>query len=69
MSCELKEEIKKLTNVEQAIAHKQKPVQKDQWGSDIEFLLSCITLSVGLGNVWRCVTSIKLYILAMSRLD
>lgn len=28
-------------------------VQKDQWGNDIEFLLSCITLSVGLGNVWR----------------
>ncbi|CRK88594.1 CLUMA_CG002360, isoform A [Clunio marinus] len=30
-----------------------KIVQKDQWSSDIEFLLSCITLSVGLGNVWR----------------
>jgi hypothetical protein len=28
-------------------------VQKDQWGNEIEFLLSCITLSVGLGNVWR----------------
>ncbi|XP_055854044.1 sodium-dependent nutrient amino acid transporter 1-like [Episyrphus balteatus] len=28
-------------------------VKRDQWGKDIEFLLSCIALSVGLGNVWR----------------
>lgn len=28
-------------------------VEKDQWENEIEFLLSCITLSVGLGNVWR----------------
>lgn len=27
--------------------------QKAKWGNDIEFLCSCITLSVGLGNVWR----------------
>ncbi|XP_055372891.1 sodium-dependent nutrient amino acid transporter 1 [Condylostylus longicornis] len=26
---------------------------RDKWGSDIEFLFSCIALSVGLGNVWR----------------
>lgn len=26
---------------------------RDQWGKDIEFLLSCIAMSVGLGNVWR----------------
>ncbi|XP_063697322.1 sodium-dependent nutrient amino acid transporter 1-like [Culicoides brevitarsis] len=26
---------------------------RDQWGNDIEFLFSCIALSVGLGNVWR----------------
>lgn len=25
----------------------------ETWGKDIEFLLSCISLSVGLGNVWR----------------
>lgn len=31
----------------------KKKVEKDQWGNEIEFLLSCITLSVGLGNVWR----------------
>lgn len=27
--------------------------EKEKWGKDIEFLLSCISLSVGLGNVWR----------------
>lgn len=26
---------------------------RDNWGKDIEFLMSCIALSVGLGNVWR----------------
>ncbi|EDS37051.1 conserved hypothetical protein [Culex quinquefasciatus] len=30
---------------------KQPP--RDKWSKDIEFLLSCIALSVGLGNVWR----------------
>jgi SNF family Na+-dependent transporter len=28
-------------------------VKKDQWDNELEFLCSCITLSVGLGNVWR----------------
>lgn len=27
--------------------------QRDSWNNDIEFLMSCIALSVGLGNVWR----------------
>ncbi|XP_013107994.2 sodium-dependent nutrient amino acid transporter 1 [Stomoxys calcitrans] len=27
--------------------------QRDSWGNDAEFLMSCIALSVGLGNVWR----------------
>ncbi|XP_073811812.1 uncharacterized protein [Musca autumnalis] len=27
--------------------------KRDNWGNDIEFLMSCIALSVGLGNVWR----------------
>jgi hypothetical protein len=35
------------------IATKKKFIAKDKWGNDIEFLLSCIALSVGLGNVWR----------------
>ncbi|KAK4305035.1 hypothetical protein Pmani_023058 [Petrolisthes manimaculis] len=26
---------------------------RDQWANPIEFLLSCIAMSVGLGNVWR----------------
>ncbi|XP_055906517.1 sodium-dependent nutrient amino acid transporter 1-like [Eupeodes corollae] len=26
---------------------------RDQWSNDLEFLMSCIALSVGLGNVWR----------------
>ncbi|RLU21304.1 hypothetical protein DMN91_005677 [Ooceraea biroi] len=26
---------------------------RQQWGNDREFLLSCIAMSVGLGNVWR----------------
>ncbi|XP_073845258.1 sodium-dependent nutrient amino acid transporter 1-like [Musca autumnalis] len=29
------------------------PPQRDKWGNDLEFLMSCIALSVGLGNVWR----------------
>lgn len=32
---------------------KDQPRVRDQWGKDIEFLMSCIALSVGLGNVWR----------------
>lgn len=26
---------------------------RDQWGKGIEFLLTCIAMAVGLGNVWR----------------
>uniref|UniRef100_A0A1B0B7D6 Transporter n=1 Tax=Glossina palpalis gambiensis TaxID=67801 RepID=A0A1B0B7D6_9MUSC len=26
---------------------------KEQWGNGLEFLFSCISLSVGLGNIWR----------------
>uniref|UniRef100_A0A182W2B8 Transporter n=1 Tax=Anopheles minimus TaxID=112268 RepID=A0A182W2B8_9DIPT len=27
--------------------------ERDQWGKGVEFLMSCIAMSVGLGNVWR----------------
>ena len=27
--------------------------EKAKWSNSFEFLCSCITLSVGLGNVWR----------------
>lgn len=30
-----------------------KVIEKDKWSKDVEFLFSCIALSVGLGNVWR----------------
>ena len=28
-------------------------LKRELWGKEIEFLLSCIAMSVGLGNVWR----------------
>lgn len=27
--------------------------ERGNWGNDVEFLMSCIAMSVGLGNVWR----------------
>lgn len=27
--------------------------ERDLWGNQLEFLMSCIAMSVGLGNVWR----------------
>lgn len=27
--------------------------KRDEWGNQLEFLMSCIACSVGLGNVWR----------------
>lgn len=27
--------------------------ERQQWGNDREFLLTCIAMSIGLGNVWR----------------
>ena len=29
------------------------PADRAAWGSKMQFMLSCISLSVGLGNVWR----------------
>ncbi|CAH1100654.1 unnamed protein product [Psylliodes chrysocephalus] len=27
--------------------------ERSQWGSGLEFLMSCVAMSVGLGNIWR----------------
>ena len=27
--------------------------ERQQWGNSLEFLMSCIAMSVGLGNIWR----------------
>lgn len=27
--------------------------ERESWGKGVEFLMSCIAMSVGLGNVWR----------------
>ncbi|KAH8407669.1 hypothetical protein KR222_010143 [Zaprionus bogoriensis] len=38
------------------IVIERKPEQekpKEEWGNGLEFLFSCISLSVGLGNIWR----------------
>jgi len=38
---------------QQADKDKKSPQERDSWGKGIEFLLSCIAMSVGLGNIWR----------------
>nr|XP_040570190.1 sodium-dependent nutrient amino acid transporter 1-like isoform X1 [Lepeophtheirus salmonis] len=32
---------------------KNEPKRRDKWDNPIEFFLSCVAMSVGLGNVWR----------------
>jgi Sodium:neurotransmitter symporter family len=29
------------------------PHEREHWGRGVEFLFSCISMSVGLGNLWR----------------
>lgn len=38
---------------EEAITLEVPSVERAAWGSKTQFMLSCISLSVGLGNVWR----------------
>ncbi|XP_041452157.1 sodium-dependent nutrient amino acid transporter 1 [Drosophila obscura] len=40
------------TTTEKVDAEKQN-VERSNWGNGLEFLMSCISVSVGLGNVWR----------------
>ena len=37
------------------VKHEKQPQEPErgQWGSRVEFFLSCVGLSVGMGNVWR----------------
>jgi len=35
------------------VAQGPEPTPRDTWDNPVEFLLSCISMSVGLGNVWR----------------
>lgn len=57
------EELKSLRNDVNSEPKNSQKIVKDQWGSEIEFLLSCITLSVGLGNVWRYVRKFRRFLL------
>lgn len=41
------------SKVEEGNASDREERGRDNWGRGIEFLLSCIAMSVGLGNVWR----------------
>ena len=29
------------------------PIARGEWGHELDFLFACISVSVGLGNVWR----------------
>ncbi|XP_013776785.1 sodium- and chloride-dependent glycine transporter 2-like [Limulus polyphemus] len=40
-------------NVDHGNKEKSIETERGQWGSKAEFILSCIGLSVGIGNVWR----------------
>lgn len=36
-----------------ATSHTAEAGKRDTWTNDWEFIMSCIALSIGLGNVWR----------------
>ena len=31
----------------------KEPVERGQWAGQLDFIFSCISYAVGLGNVWR----------------
>lgn len=41
-----------LESVGSTVTQSSEP-ERENWGKSIEFLMSCIAMSVGLGNVWR----------------
>lgn len=41
------------TSVETVTSTESAEPERENWGKSIEFLMSCIAMSVGLGNVWR----------------
>ncbi|XP_042205816.1 sodium-dependent nutrient amino acid transporter 1-like isoform X2 [Homarus americanus] len=46
-------EKQKDATVEVTVSEEPGEPKREQWANPIEFLLSCIAMSVGLGNVWR----------------
>ncbi len=34
-------------------SNSEKSLDRELWGNKLDFLFSCISVSVGLGNVWR----------------
>ncbi|VVC33587.1 Sodium:neurotransmitter symporter [Cinara cedri] len=52
---DIEEKCTKLNEYEQPKSSPQPPhrEQREEWGHKLDFLFSCISVSVGLGNVWR----------------